>query len=231
MSNIWFPLPVALFLRRVVNVISTLSITHHYLFPFPPRSTGADTDNSVECLLSPSSPWAGRVHPYPNGQPREEADRHVLPWATIVENGLLDRILQGMTVLPKLLLEPRSDFFSLYIASRKLSMPGFHWPAQLSLFHPASESGSNDCAEQPNDSTKTEGGNFSPFSASESGSSPQEPPEPVHRTREERENVDMIHRLIQNPALYNPLRAPRYPIVLCHGAPHANHDFKESAQT
>ena len=109
MSNIWFPLPVALFLRRVVNIISTLSITHHYLFPFPPRPTGADTDNSVECLLSPSSPWASRVLPYPNG-PRQEAVRHVLPWATIVESGFLDRILQGMKVLPKLPLEPRSDF-------------------------------------------------------------------------------------------------------------------------
>ena len=43
MSNVWVPLPVALFLRRVVNVISTLFITHHYLFPLPPRSV-ADTD-------------------------------------------------------------------------------------------------------------------------------------------------------------------------------------------
>ncbi|KAF9009321.1 alpha/beta-hydrolase [Hymenopellis radicata] len=32
-----------------------------------------------------------------------------------------------------------------------------------------------------------------------------------------RESSDTIHRLIQNPALYNPLRTPRYPIVLCHG--------------
>nr|VWP00430.1 MFS domain-containing protein [Ganoderma boninense] len=28
---------------------------------------------------------------------------------------------------------------------------------------------------------------------------------------------DQIHRLISNPALYEPLRKPRYPIVLCHG--------------
>ena len=41
----------------------------------------------------------------------------------------------------------------------------------------------------------------------------------MDRAREERHDVDEIHRLIQNPVLYNPLRAPRYPIVLCHGAP------------
>ena len=29
---------------------------------------------------------------------------------------------------------------------------------------------------------------------------------------------DIIHQLLVNPALYDPLRTPRYPIVLCHGA-------------
>ena len=93
MSNIWVPLPVALFLRRVVNVISTLSITHHYLFPLPPRSV-ADTDKIAECRPSPSSPWVDRI-PYPNGR-RRRRQEDVLPRATIVENGLLDHILQGI---------------------------------------------------------------------------------------------------------------------------------------
>ena len=31
------------------------------------------------------------------------------------------------------------------------------------------------------------------------------------------DSVDAIHRLMQHPALYDPLRKPRYPIVLCHG--------------
>jgi hypothetical protein len=96
MSNIWFPfpLPVANFLRRLVNVLSSLSITHHYLFVLPPRST-AESHKNAEFLLS-SSPWAGRVLLYQNRPWRQEADSHALPWAKIVENGLLDRILQGM---------------------------------------------------------------------------------------------------------------------------------------
>jgi triacylglycerol lipase len=73
--------------------------------------------------------------------------------------------------------------------------------------------------EQLSGSTKTDGETIPPFSDHNAGPSPPEPPEPMDRAKEERQNVDEIHRLIQNPVLYNPLRAPRYPIVLCHGAP------------
>ncbi|KAG2365101.1 hypothetical protein BDR07DRAFT_1399851 [Suillus spraguei] len=38
---------------------------------------------------------------------------------------------------------------------------------------------------------------------------PQEP--------SEGDSTDTIHRLLQNPTLYDPIRAPRFPIVLCHG--------------
>ncbi|KAG1822670.1 Alpha/Beta hydrolase protein [Suillus subaureus] len=38
---------------------------------------------------------------------------------------------------------------------------------------------------------------------------PQEP--------SEGDSTDTIHRLLRNPALYDPIRAPRFPIVLCHG--------------
>ncbi|KAG1751068.1 alpha beta-hydrolase [Suillus lakei] len=33
----------------------------------------------------------------------------------------------------------------------------------------------------------------------------------------EGDSTDTIHRLLRNPALYDPIRAPRFPIVLCHG--------------
>lgn len=35
----------------------------------------------------------------------------------------------------------------------------------------------------------------------------------------ESEPPDIIHQLLRNPVLYNPLRTPRNPIVLCHGIP------------
>lgn len=112
-----------------------------------------------------------------------------------------------------------SNFLFDCIASWKFSVPWLHWPAQLSLFHPASGSRSNGFLEQLNGPTKTDGGRIPPYSDPNPGHSPPGPPEPMDHVREERQNVDEIHRLIQSPVLYNPLRAPRYPIVLCHGAP------------
>lgn len=40
-------------------------------------------------------------------------------------------------------------------------------------------------------------------------------PQPSKNT--ENLTTDTIHRLMQHPALYEPIRRPRYPIVLCHG--------------
>jgi len=85
MSNVWLPVPVALFVRRVANVLSSLSITHHYLLP--PRST--DT-NGIELPTK----WATRVQ-RSNG--RHEAERRV-SWLTIVKNSL-DDLLQGAYTL------------------------------------------------------------------------------------------------------------------------------------
>lgn len=77
--------------------------------------------------------------------------------------------------------------------------------------------------EQLNGSTEADGESTPPYSdpnpSPDPGPSPPGPPEPMDRARQERQDVDEIHRLIQSPVLYNPLRAPRYPIVLCHGAP------------
>jgi triacylglycerol lipase len=46
---------------------------------------------------------------------------------------------------------------------------------------------------------------------------PQTPSRKEERVPERSETLDTMHQLLQNPALYDPLRTPRYPIVLCHG--------------
>ncbi|KAF7329923.1 Ubiquitin-related modifier 1 [Mycena kentingensis (nom. inval.)] len=50
---------------------------------------------------------------------------------------------------------------------------------------------------------------------------PQPEPEPRPQTRPEpeqaQEPLDTIHQLLLHPALFDPLRVPRYPLVLCHG--------------
>ena len=101
MSNIWFPVPVALFLRRVVNVLSTLSITHHYLLP--QRSTDKYSYAREHQSHPADKVMLGNRRPY--------AENDVM-WTTIVENSL-DGILQGVYAqilfLPKYVLG--LDFF------------------------------------------------------------------------------------------------------------------------
>ena len=209
MSNIWFPVPVALFLRRVLNILSTLSITHHYLLP--QRSTSRHSHASELRSQPADRVMLGNRRPY--------AESYIM-WTAIVENSL-DGILQGVYALNFFFFAKAYiglDFlFSLpSIASGRLSIPWIRWPARLSLFHPASRSANY--VQHPKDQVRVEKMNKC-SSDPNSCPLPQGPPEPANSGKEDREDRDEIHRLIQNPVLYNPLRAPRYPIVLCHGAP------------
>jgi hypothetical protein len=54
-STIWFPVPVATLFRRLVNVISTASIAHHYLLPS--KSSPAVSDDFPELDLDPRSAY------------------------------------------------------------------------------------------------------------------------------------------------------------------------------
>ena len=40
---------------------------------------------------------------------------------------------------------------------------------------------------------------------------------PKHDSPEQHREPTLIQRLMNNPALFDPIRAPRHPIVLCHG--------------
>ncbi|KAI0759369.1 alpha/beta-hydrolase [Trametes elegans] len=51
---------------------------------------------------------------------------------------------------------------------------------------------------------------------SQGGDVREQPPRRTVAPTRPRRN-DQIHQLISNPALYDPVRKPRYPIVLCHG--------------
>ncbi|KAI0373778.1 alpha/beta-hydrolase [Pilatotrama ljubarskyi] len=126
MQTVWFPVPVAAFFRRIVNVVSTLSISHHYLHQ-PPMDAA---------------------------EPRRSYAFQALQW-------------------PEWLTQSRRPW--------KLSMAG---------------GGGEEMDSQGDDI--------------------REPPRrTISRPRSQRN--DQIHQLISHPALYDPVRKPRYPIVLCHG--------------
>ncbi|KAH9043480.1 alpha/beta-hydrolase [Lactarius deliciosus] len=167
MSAIWLPVPVATLFRRLVNLISTASIAHHYLLPS--RSCPApehDLDPRSACRVLRE-----------NG--RQDVGAYASPGKTGAAGGL-DGFLQA-------------------------SIPWLRWPPRPSLFQPASRTANY--AQQLSEPPRTD----------PDGRSPVPNPYPPPPTPTEHEDRGAIHRLMQSPVLYDPLRAPRFPIVLCHG--------------
>lgn len=119
MHTIWFPAPVCVLFRRLVNVVSSLSISHHYL-----AQKGEVSDPDTNWAVLKSFAW--------------------LPWTS------------------------RTKFV--------LAVDGSTLQADQDL-----------------------------------------KPKPAPRPRSKSRPLDVIHRLMYSPALYDPVRTPRYPIALCHG--------------
>jgi triacylglycerol lipase len=102
-----------------------------------------------------------------------------------------------------------------------LSLPSF---ISLSIRSASSEdpqeaSTRDDSHEHPQSSSPRPSDNTSPSSPS----SPQLPDQHPTIPKSETKNPDTIHLLLQNPVLCDPIRTPRFPIVLCHGTffPHS----------
>ncbi|KIP03084.1 hypothetical protein PHLGIDRAFT_95195, partial [Phlebiopsis gigantea 11061_1 CR5-6] len=123
MQTTWLPAPVCVLFRRIVNVVSTLSISHQYLVQ---KREASD----------PKSPWSTLKA------------LTWLPWARGASQS-------------RFALEIDGDIPTLEPRSRQTPQP------------------------RPNPTTNRP--------------------------------LDVIHRLMQSPALYDPIRVPRNPVALCHG--------------
>ncbi|TBU21832.1 alpha/beta-hydrolase [Dichomitus squalens] len=132
MQTVWFPVPVAALFRRIVNVVSAFSISHHYLHQPP-------SDSDVPRPGSYSLRWPA--------------------WPAYPQRLKSDEGLQ----------RPRVGFLNMYAGSAE--------------------------GTEVKDTPRTP----PPTDSYDSWTPAQ------------------IHRLMHNPALYDPVRKPRYPIVLCHG--------------
>lgn len=136
MQTIWFPAPVFVLFRRLVNVVSTLSISHQYFLQASSNggvaAEGSRNGGNSWAVLFKSWGWLSWTR-------REIADAR----------------------------------FSLALDGDALQAPSFQPPRQTQR---------------------------------------QSCPPPQRNGP-----IDVIHRLMSHPALYDPVRAPRHPVVLCHG--------------
>ena len=124
MQTVWFPVPVAALFRRIVNVVSALSISNQYLHSTPDPDPPQPRPSALQWSNSPTADT--RAH---RGRP--------------------------------------STSYSYAYSEVAADLP--------------------EVTERPNPDTSSSS------------------------------RTDQIHQLINNPVLYDPLRKPRYPIVLCHG--------------
>lgn len=132
MQSLWAPPPVFALLRRIVNVVSSLSISQHYLLGKSPHQPDAS-------------------------EPRNAA----------TPSHVLFRPLEWLGWLNK---EREPVAFAMQSDVEAMSLP------------------------------------------------PRNPPPSAPRRRAPLNTpLDIIHRLMNSPLLFDPVRAPRNPVALCHG--------------
>ncbi|KAG6853811.1 hypothetical protein C0991_001057 [Blastosporella zonata] len=173
MNSVYFPAHVVLVLRRIVNVISSLSISNQYILL---KQAQADEERAKPHLKASSH----RIFDLQ----REEWSR----WNALSKWEWSRSAPAANSI--------NADPGSNSIGSR------WSWPALLSTFTPVEVPMHSRDPPPPPKPQKNE-----------TPPTRLPPPEPTQAPA----LPDTIHQLMQNPTLHNPLRSPRYPIVLCHG--------------
>ncbi|KAF9221540.1 alpha/beta-hydrolase [Gyrodon lividus] len=182
MNNVYFPVQIAALVRRLFNVISTLSLTNQYLL----SRTQAD-DSSPQSLQRPSS-----LFTQPDTGWNWLISVYKFQWSDFVNP--VDFASSSLTDTPA--------------RGSQCPLPGFESSTRFDTkYATLSDSASSTVTS----STSPLERSISPDSERNSNKHPPQFPQDIS------ESQDTIHRLMNNPTLLNPVRAPRYPIVLCHG--------------
>ncbi|KAH7872298.1 alpha beta-hydrolase [Lentinula edodes] len=161
MSTIYHPTQVVVLFKRIVNAISTFSISNHYLLKHakPGNNQSEDVDGKEQANLD----W---------------------PWWIFRTSWGWPWLLYGSHRR-----EVRWSWLSISNSSGQILS------ATEDLYPPPTHSPRSSSSQSRKNPTKSR----------------QDP------ANEETKELDTMHQLLQNPALYDPLRVPRNPIVLCHG--------------
>ncbi|KAF8817137.1 alpha/beta-hydrolase [Phlegmacium glaucopus] len=198
MNSVSFPAHVVVILRRLVNVVSTLSISNQYLLHQQTLTKSEELPNlnnpnglkqSLDCLKDVEWPWW-------TVRSNWELRLGSIDTRRQIHNPEL--LLKSTIGLPNWFPDPGNwtwphmfSFFQLEVSDPQ---PSTNPPPPPSPERPRRENHDKEQQKSP-------------------------PKDPVELPRQETKVTpsDIIHQLLVNPALYDPLLTPRYPIVLCHG--------------
>lgn len=221
MNSVYFPAHVVVIIKRLVNVVSTLSISNQYLLhqqtlAKPDESQSSHNLNCIEhpfdCLKNVEWPWWAVRRNWDMGLCRID-NRHEIRDSGILLNCESTEIIQKYY---RVLLSP------IFLATIRLpnwlpNPDNWAWPrllsfVQLEVNHAQSETD----PPPPSPLEPPERPQGENHDKKHQKSAPQDRVE-LPRKEAKVKPPDIIHQLLVNPALYDPLLVPRYPIVLCHG--------------
>ncbi|KAJ3801958.1 alpha beta-hydrolase [Lentinula aff. detonsa] len=163
MSSVYYPTQVVVLFRRLVNVISTFSISNQYLLKHAKPG-----NNQLESV---------------NGKEQEGSD-----WSWWV--------FKASWKWPWLISE--LDWRQVHWSWPRISLSSCQMLSITEDLYPPV--------------TLSSGPSPSSSSSRKDSSRPRQDP-----SFDKNKEPDTIHKLLRNPVLYDPLRLPRNPIVLCHG--------------
>lgn len=188
MNNVCLAGQVAVLFRRLVHVVSTVSVAQQYHFYKRNRSTAEHTSPPRTIEFQDLSLAQTLLDPYRSSTiPRILVEQ----WGKLKGGSLWESWKSSLTLVQ----EPNFSAFTLLPWFRPARPHSTHStpltpPDQAPLSYPSATSG-----PQPSDPES-------------------EPPAP--QWSEERKD-EAIKKLMFSPTLFDPVRTPRYPIVLCHG--------------
>ncbi|PPQ88386.1 hypothetical protein CVT25_011265 [Psilocybe cyanescens] len=211
MSSVYFPAHVVVLFKRLVNVVSTLSISNQYVL-----YTKADPS---EVPRTSTTIWDGlnAVRNDPSSSLEYLRD---VEWPRWMHQSSWNRGLLVGDVSRRPDTKPsRNEVSSETSLKATIHLPtwipgSWSWPSLFS-FHRQELS-----APQHNDDRHSNKSRKGTSDKSDKKPPRKPPPNTPFEHREPEIPVsspDAIHQLLMHPALFDPVRAPRYPIVLCHG--------------
>lgn len=211
MSSVYYPVQVVVLFRRFVNAISIFSLSNsQYLSVKQQANAPGDS--------KPDSPTILEVT---TTDDVKETDCNYLewPWRMFKESWEWSWLTQTHRTM-----NDSSSLISASLEARRVRRP---WLPSISLSSGEMLSLTENLnpGPPPTSSSASPSSSHPPPYDNDKNDKSKEPRQPQSENEEDPKpkpqlkstELDTIHKLLQNPALLDPIRVPRNPIVLCHG--------------
>ncbi|KAF8158484.1 Alpha/Beta hydrolase protein [Crassisporium funariophilum] len=218
MNSVYFPAHVVVIFKRLFNVVSTLSISNQFIQHKQAQGNVDDHSRLAACVGQLQKPLL-----FSSKEPFERLKNVEWPWWNLRNNWDLVMLGAGRTETvheirkeeaARVALENSGMVLQSTIYLPKWASGNWSWPTLFSTVHLGTKVPASENEPPPSPPPKR-----SPKEDREVERPKQPPKEPPNFSEPNVKptSPDIIHQLLINPALCEPLLAPRYPIVLCHG--------------